>query len=563
MNFETVTIPCPFKRLVEGRTVEDLRIVSERWFMSDLVMTVDTKTGELLQDSEEDLGSLVYKMLPMEDKNTLISDSRAPFSAWQVCPSARQHKDGYQLDTPIQNLDVQGTNKAVTFRKCPQFFTPPRCSLRTNEDPVDQNNCIELDCNVKDIGAKSVSLDWSKNTDGGVCGRFHRNTRSALSPAHTNFQFCHSYHSTFYMKSYREQITDERIKKHIQRQLIVKNRNIPVLRKPWKKANEAKSISTLKSSSFFRFRMKGKNAYVDNILKVGPCPTRPDQSTPIKATLNCNTAALNRGKIKAKPNAKLTVEEKFNEGKELKSVTTLEFQQIAPVRKENVASEPINEVYKKDGIKIECTAGKLKTVQLQLQSSTDSPRLVLKGRSISQSSKTRVKSVGTKPAAQWNRDSSDMPYDRKITRKTAFRGKEFLRIISPKPLICNQTVSHMSSDYGESPSFSLEKSMEVSPTRSPISSISGTSLRSQSIADVLMKRVRQVVFPKNSKFQACITPSNHSSSSVASQIRHQRTDTPKDTEKDVIEENIHNTHQVSSSSSSKSSFPKIGPFIFG
>lgn len=388
MNFETVTIPCPFKRLVEGKTVEDLCAVSERWFMSDL--TVDTKTKELLQETKEDLCDLMYKMLPMEDNNTRVSSSKTPFSAWQVCLSATQHEDRYQLDklTPFQSLalDVQGTNKAEAFQKCPQVFTSPRCSLKKNEDLVEENNCIERDSNVKNTRAKSDSLDWSKNTDGGVCGRLHRNNRSASSSAHTEFQFRHSCHTRFYMKSYREQITDESIEKYIQTQL--KEMNIPALNKQLKKINEASCVTIPKlSSTYYRFSTKEKGAYENNILKVEPCSTRPQQSTSEKVTPNCNTSTLHRGKLQAKSNAniELTAERKFIEGK-----STLEFKQIAPVREEDVASEPINVENVKDANKTECTRGKLKKVQLQVRSSTNSPRLVPKGRAISQRSRVRL-----------------------------------------------------------------------------------------------------------------------------------------------------------------------------
>ena len=98
--------------------------------------------------------------------------------------------------------------------------------------------------------------------------------------------------------------------------------------------------------------------------------------------------------------------------------------------------------------------------------------------------------------------------------------------------------------------------------RSPVSSVSGTSLRSQVIADILMKREPQVVFPKKSNFQACITPSNYSTSSVDSHIKHRKAETPVDIEEDLIEENDHNNQRVSRMPS-KPSFPKIGPFILG
>lgn len=152
-----------------------------------------------------------------------------------------------------------------------------------------------------------------------------------------------------------------------------------------------------------------------------------------------------------------------------------------------------------------------------------------------------------------------------MTRKPTFGEREFLRITTPKPLIhCQRLLSKTPSDFGESPGFSPEKSVDVSPMRSPVPSVSGTSLRSQVIAEILMKREPQVVFPKNSNFQACITPSNYSTSSVESHIRHRKDYTPdgiaQDVDKELEGNHIENHVQRIPS---KPSIPTIGPFISG
>jgi len=116
----------------------------------------------------------------------------------------------------------------------------------------------------------------------------------------------------------------------------------------------------------------------------------------------------------------------------------------------------------------------------------------------------------------------NIQYEKKVTRKPAFGEREFLRITTPKPITHSQQLSKTPSDVGESPVISPDKSVELSPMRSPAPSVSGTSVRSQVIAEILMKREPQVVFPKNSKFQACITPSNYSTSSVESHIKIQK-----------------------------------------
>ena len=116
-----------------------------------------------------------------------------------------------------------------------------------------------------------------------------------------------------------------------------------------------------------------------------------------------------------------------------------------------------------------------------------------------------------------------LKYESKDTRTPTFGEKEFLRIITPKPLIQSQAVRHMLLDCCESPSFSPDKGMEVSPTRSLTSSASGSSIPSQVFADILMKREPQVVFPKNSNFQwgpgAISTPAISDRATLATEQR--------------------------------------------
>ena len=149
-----------------------------------------------------------------------------------------------------------------------------------------------------------------------------------------------------------------------------------------------------------------------------------------------------------------------------------------------------------------------------------------------------------------------------MPRKPTFGEREFLRITTPKPITHNQQLSKTPSDFGESPGFSPDKSVEVSPMRSPAPSVSGTSIKSQVIAEILMKREPQVVFPKNSNFQACITPSNYSTSSVESHIRYKKDGTFDSIEQDLDGEKNHNENHIKRMPS-KPSIPRIGPFISG
>ena len=378
MNVES--IPCVFKKRVELRVTDDLRTISEQ------CSTIDwrnAKKREVSQESREDLSSLVYNMLAIEDSNTRSSSSKTPLAAWQVCVSAKQHEGGYQLDP--QSLDAHATNRTVLFhRKTPQFFAPARCCRNnfTREDLAEEKSCAERD-NVKEIRAKSASLvsDQSVNTvqDG---GRFHRNTRSASCSPHTRLTFHHSKYTDYYIKNYREQITDDNIRKHIQWRLNELKCNDAV-KKPPKKTHEVKSKTIPKPSfTFYRFRISNEKCACDTgILKVGPCPRMPEQSDSKKAGFNINnTSSLSQSKLKTQSNMASMAKSKLDQRKETKSVTNLEFQSRLPTRRENTISGLDGEG-NMNVAKTESNEGKLKKVQLQVHDcSTESPRIVAKGR---------------------------------------------------------------------------------------------------------------------------------------------------------------------------------------
>ena len=155
-----------------------------------------------------------------------------------------------------------------------------------------------------------------------------------------------------------------------------------------------------------------------------------------------------------------------------------------------------------------------------------------------------------------------LQYERKVPRKSTFEEREFLRITTPKPITHCQQLTKTPSDLGESPGFSPDKSIEVSPMRSPAPSVSGTSIKSQVIAEIFKKRDPQVVFPKNSNFQACITPSSYSTSSVESHIRYRKDGTHDSIEQDLDGEQNYNENHIKRMPS-KPSIPRIGPFISG
>lgn len=363
MNVET--IPCAFKERVEARVVDELRTVSEQCWRSDWK---NNKRREVSQDSREDLSSLAYKMLVIEDDNTSCSSLKTPFAAWQVCVSAKQHEGGYQMDP--QSLDPHAMN-----RKTPQFFTPARCrynNFTPKEDKNEENGFVERD-NVKEIRAKSSlyvdQLPTTNNIQDG--GRLNRN---ASSP-HTGLKFYHSKHAEFYINSYRKQITDYNIKKHIQWR--IRENTMNAVRKPPKKTHEVKSKTIPKPSfTFYSFRIPKKKSTCDTgVLKVGPCPRNiPEQNDTKKARF---------GKIKTNSITAPTLEKKVDQRKETKSLTNLEFQSRPQARTESTVtiSTLDNEGNGNDTTKTESSERKLKKVQLKVHgSSTESPRIVAKGR---------------------------------------------------------------------------------------------------------------------------------------------------------------------------------------
>ena len=358
------SIPCAYKERVESRVVDELCMISEQCWTSH--GRKNTKTKAVTQEGGKNLSSLVCKMLVIEDNNTRFPNSKTPLAGWQVCVSPKQHKGGYQLDP--QSLDALGTNKAAVFRKYPQFFTPARCCNNFKEpDKTELNSCIcvERESGAKDVKAKSSpfaqeqsSISNNNIQDG---GRLDGNTDS---PG-TEFKFYHSKYTDYYIKSYREQITNVNIRKHVQWRL--RENSINTVNKPPRKTHAVKSKTIPKSSfAVYRFRISKKKSTCDTgVLRVGPCPRNvPEQNDSKKSR---NTASI----AEKKPE-QLRKERTF--------VTNLKFQSRQPRTENIVTISGLDSVEKDKGTapKTESNQGKLKKVQLKVDCSTESPRIVPK-----------------------------------------------------------------------------------------------------------------------------------------------------------------------------------------
>ena len=364
MNLES-TIPCAYKKRIESRVVDELCMISEQCWTSH---GKSTKTKAVSQESGKDLSSLVFKMLVIEDDNTRFPTSKTPLSAWQVCVSPKQHKGGYQLDPQI--LDALGTNKAAVFRKDPQFFTPARCcnNLNLKEDKTELNSCT---CVVRESGEKEVkgksssfalepsSINNNNIQDG---GRLDKNTDSP----YTEFKFHNSKYTDYYIKSYREQITNVNIRRHVKWRL--RENSIDTVNKPPRKNHAVKSKTIPKSSfAFYRLCISNKKSACDNgVFKVGPCPRNvPEQNDSKKSRKTASTA-----------------KKKLDQRKETRFVTKrLEFQSRPQALTENIVTKSGLDSEEKDNstaLKTESNERKLKKVQLKVDCSTESPRIVPK-----------------------------------------------------------------------------------------------------------------------------------------------------------------------------------------
>lgn len=373
------SIPCAFKTSVEERVVDELLMLSEQCWTPDCK---NIKRKEVLQESKEDLSSLTYKMLVIEDDNTSCSSCKTPLAAWQVCVSAKQHEGGYQLDQ--QSSDALAINRAVASRKNPQFFTPARCcfmNFTPKDDKNEENSCVERD-SVKDTKPKTSPFADQQTATNNIQdgGRLNRN---ASSP-HAGFKFYHTEQTNFYINSYRKQITDHFIRKHIQWR--IRENNMNAAKRPPKKTQELKSKTIPKPSfTFYSFRISKKNRCDNGLLKVGPCPRNlPEQKGSKKARFS---------KIKTQSNIQSTVEKTMERQKESKPLmTNFTFQSSPLARTDNtmIISGLDSERNVNDAPKTESNEGKLKKVQLKVDCSTESPRIVARGRANTSANKCKV-----------------------------------------------------------------------------------------------------------------------------------------------------------------------------
>ena len=367
MNLES--IPCAYKERVESRAVDELCMISEQCWTSH---EKNTKRKVVSQESREDLSSLLYKMLVIEDDNTSFSTSKTPLTAWKVCVSPKQHQGGYQLDP--QSFDALGTNKATVLRKNPQFFTPPGCYNNFQDDKTKLNShtCVERDREAKDVKDKGYSFAAEQSTinNNNIQNgeRLDRNTDSPF----TEFQFCHSIYPDDCIKNIREQNPNVNLQRHVQRRLRENSSNTVNITPRKSHVVKSKTIPRpFFSFAFHNFCISNKESTSDSgVLKVGPCP----RFTNVPEQKSQNYSKKSRyGKIS---NLASTAEKKVDKRKETK------FQSTRPeARKENIVtiSGPGSErKYNGTASKTESNEGKLKKVQLKVLCSTESPRVVSK-----------------------------------------------------------------------------------------------------------------------------------------------------------------------------------------
>lgn len=392
MNFDT--IPCAIKKRIELKASEELRAISEQCACKDSGKRNEksfiTETSNVvLQESNEDLGSLMHKMLVTEKENTQSVAFKTPLSAWQICHFAKQHKGGYQIEPEVatKRISACGKNEHV--------FTPPRChrNLSITKENMDEKSHIERDM-VKDATAKSASyVDDQANRnarDGGKIYNLAR-TRSASPSSQPGYKFNHSKSTAYYIKSYREQITNDFIRKHIQWRLKENCRSN--VKKSPKRTNETKRKALpAPSFTFYRFRMsKTKNPCDAGYLKVEPCPRMSEQKEHKRMGVKSYSTATSGEQRKTQTNSVSTTAVQKADRKETNSVTTLlKFQNTAPTTQpDNIVRSVNSEANTKDGNKTESRESDLKKVELRVNSRIkDLPRIVPK--TVGRANKTKV-----------------------------------------------------------------------------------------------------------------------------------------------------------------------------
>lgn len=394
MNFDT--IPCAFKKRIELKASEDLQVISEQCACKDSGRKNEgsfTETPNVVleeTESNEDLGSLMHKMLVTEKENLHSVAFKTPLSAWQICHFAKQHKGGYQIEPEV------ATKRISTCGKNEHVFTLPRChrNLSITKENMDEKSLIERDM-VKDARAKSVSyIDDQANRnarDGGKIYNLAR-TRSASPSPQPGYTFNHSKSTAHYIKSYREQITDDFIRKHIQWRLKENCRSN--VKKSPKRTNETKRKALLPAPSFtfYRLRMsKTKNPCDSGYLKVGPCPRMSEQKEHKRMGVKSYNTATSSEKRKTQANSVSTTAVQKVDRKETNSVTKLlKFQNTAPTTQPDDIVRSVNrEANAKDINKTESRESDLKKVELRVNSRIkDLPRIVPK--TVGRANKTKV-----------------------------------------------------------------------------------------------------------------------------------------------------------------------------
>lgn len=392
MNFDT--IPCAFKKRIELKASEELRVISEQCACKDSGRKNEGSFTEthnvVLQESNEDLGSLMHRMLVTEKENIHSVAFKTPLSAWQICHFAKHHKGGYQIEPEV------ATKRISTCGKNEHVFTLPRChrNLSITKENMDEKSHIERDM-VKDARAKSVSyIDDQANRnarDGGKIYNLAR-TRSASPSPQPGYTFNHSKSTTHYIKSYREQITNDFIRKHIQWRLKENCRSN--VKKSPKRTNETKRKALLPAPSFtfYRFRMsKTKNPCDSGYLKVGPCPRMSEQKEHKRMGVKSYNTATSSEQRKTHAKSVSTTAVQKADRKETNSVTTLlKFQNTAPTTQPDDIVRSVNsEANTKDANKTESRESDLKKVELRVNSRIkDLPRIVPK--TVGRANKTKV-----------------------------------------------------------------------------------------------------------------------------------------------------------------------------
>lgn len=263
-------LPCSCKVRHEMRASEELRRLDLHYGRT--VRFPRQSRNEFRDQAEhkdDSLGSLMFRLFALNDQARPPATTNA-FTAWQTCLTLRQHKGGYLNSTRTPSslsiglgggptMSTFGVLRSSSATESSNDIKPFRRAILAKETRARSDTFIEAH-----HGYNQEKQD----------GEFHRSS---------SLEFYHFNKSTEYIKYYRDRITSENIRSHIQSRILQNAAKKPVT------TNKKEKSKVCSKNTFFRFRVtKGKDGCNTecSILRVGAYPAgmKPAEKIEIDCT---------------------------------------------------------------------------------------------------------------------------------------------------------------------------------------------------------------------------------------------------------------------------------------